>query len=163
MANEKTDLVELIEKVQEWADERGIYESSTALSQKLYMIGELANEVRDAIAKNKSQKEVMTEIGDVYVFAINWFTMCKCDAKTISSDLFPVRPEMPNVIQSPTIDACIDNFIQWLDNSHYMSFRFLYTICNILEVSRQECLELAYEKISKRKTRMQNGKAIKEV
>lgn len=151
----------LVKGVQEWAEERGIYEGSTALTQKLFMIGELCNEVRDAIAKDLGDEAIKTEIGDVYVFAINWLTMCKIDARTIEADIFPKNGERQNDISNPSVDDCVDGFVQWINVNYNLSFRYLYTLTIILGYDREECLKLAYDKITKRKTTMQNGKAVK--
>jgi len=49
---------DLIESVLNWAEVKGIPKHSTALSQRLSAIGELTNEFRDAIAENKSARQV---------------------------------------------------------------------------------------------------------
>jgi NTP pyrophosphatase (non-canonical NTP hydrolase) len=150
---------ELIESVIDWADAKGIYEHSTALSQRLYAIGELTNEFRDAIAKNKSSEEIKTELGDVLVFYINYMAMSDKSAEHIVNRFSNAsfRAWCPEDNVDLGISAAVDD--------SKLTEVFLAQIAAIalgMDSTLEECLQLAYDKISKRTGKMQNGKLVKE-
>lgn len=146
---------DLVGNVLDWSEKKGIHKKSTALSQRLYAVGELTNEFRDAIAKNKSDKEIKTELGDVIVYYINYLKM------ESDYDIHGLLSCPPHNKFSVTIDEIIDYAVT---QSSY-PFLFLEAIKNIAHCvgsTLEECLQLAYDKISKRDGKMQNGKMVKE-
>jgi NTP pyrophosphatase (non-canonical NTP hydrolase) len=150
---------ELIENVLEWSEVKGIHRHSTALSQRLYAIGELTNEFRDAIAKNKTPKEIKTELGDVLVFYINYLHMSGKSAAYIVNrlTLASLRAWCPEDNVDLGISAAVDY--------SKLTEVFLAQIAAIalaMDSTLEECLQLAYDKISKRRGAMQNGKLVKE-
>lgn len=160
---ERTNWNILVENVVEWAEQKGIYENSTALSQQLYAIGELTNEFRDAIAKNKSDKEIKTELGDVLVFYINAQKMSHFLAE--DSINFRLGEEVKTRIfrDMPSLDDVILGAAKCLACAYSSSaWTLLEEIARRIDSSLEECLELAYNKISKRNGKMQNGKLVKD-
>lgn len=149
-------MIELIENVQNWAREKGIYDHSTELDQKVRMIGELTNEFLGAIDKGKGREEILTELGDVYVFGVNWRTLDGCSSDTIEK-----------LINTPGC-GLEGELIVWIDNciktawSPCVFFSSLADIAYLMNSTPEECLQLAYDKIKNRKTKMVNGKAVKE-
>jgi NTP pyrophosphatase (non-canonical NTP hydrolase) len=150
----------LIENVINWAESKGIYEKSTALSQRLYAIGELTNEFRDAIAKNKTPKEIKTELGDVLVFYINYLHMSGKSARHIV-ELFRKACDEYSHRANGDIDSHVGSAVDSSKNPPWFSAH-LATVALGIDSTLEECLQLAYDKISKRNGQMQNGKLVKE-
>lgn len=153
-------IAKLIENVLEWSEAKGIYEKSTALSQRLYAIGELTNEFRDAIAKNKSPEEIKTELGDVLVFYINYLHMSGKSAEHIA-ELFGKSYDAYAHWANDHIDSLISSAVVNSKNPPWFLI-YLTTVALAIDSTLEECLQLAYDKISKRKGQMQNGKLVKE-
>lgn len=160
---ERTKINVLVENVVEWADQKGIYENSTALSQQLYAIGELTNEFRDAIAKNKSDEEIKTELGDVIVFYINAQKMsCFLTEESINYRLSE-GTQIRMFRDMRSLDDVILEAAKCLSCSYSSSaWALLEEIARRIDSTLEECLELAYNKISKRTGKMQNGKLVKD-
>lgn len=149
----------LIESILEWSEVKGIPKHSTALSQRLYAIGELTNEFRDAIAKNKSSDEIKTELGDVLVFYINYLVMSGKSAVYIDNrfSLASLRAWCSEDNIDLGIGAAVDD-----SKVPEIFLTQIAAIAHGIDSTLEECLQLAYDKISKRKGQMQNGKLVKE-
>jgi NTP pyrophosphatase (non-canonical NTP hydrolase) len=147
---------ELIEKVRIWAETKGIYDSSTAIAQLNGAIGELY-EFREAVIKGKPEREIKTELGDVLVFLINMFTIDNIRVKAIASTF--IDAQTSEAIEK---DLEFEQYIKFA--AHYFTRWEVYTglayVAHYYDL--EECLQLAYDKISKRTGEMRNGKFCKD-
>lgn len=132
------------EKVIEWGHARGIFEHSTVTKQYLKSLSELG-EVCDALAKDDIEHAKM-EIGDFIVALILLGEM--------RGERFKVQEE--------TYGGKTHELITIICSDIVGSSWWLARLCFELGTTQGECLQMAYDKISKRKTTIVNGVAVKE-
>lgn len=124
---------ELIKSVIAWSESRGIYEKSTAEKQYELYLEETA-EFYEAL-KSGNRDDIIMEYGDRVVTIINAYAMLYGE-----SEIFDIS----------------DEIITLFGNHFEVSLReqFCFTA--------QQALEAAYNKISKRKGSMKDGKFTKQ-
>jgi len=161
----------LIEKVIQWAEDRGIIANSTAEKQMLKTIEEVG-ELAKAIAKN-DMPGIIDGIGDVMVTLIIqshkqrlYFSDVLDEEKTGKW----VTPE--NKIHTCLLLSCsiggLCCGVHRVGESHEMLDRlascthWLIRMSEFYNISLEHCLESAYNEISKRKGKMENGLFVKE-
>jgi len=157
-------MLKLVKGVIEWGSEKGIHAKLSASSQLVFAIGELCNELPDAIAKGKSDDEIKKELGDVMVFYINYLVIYR-DASAVyiakrveSAATYDGGFDADNDLAEIIIDGLRDS----VNGSYSLGFfRMLHAIADRLDATLEECLQLAHDKNAKRKHKMQNGKLVK--
>ena len=147
----------LINEVIEWADSKGIYKKLTPSSQLVMAIGELCNEFRDAIIKEKPHEEIKKELGDVVVFYINHLYM-----KGLDSDDMNCFFENAIVVDAQLDDQLLSIVSGTLREHTQYAIDRLNTLAYRLNSTLEECLQLAHDKNTKRKHTMKNGKLVKD-
>ncbi len=143
----------LITDVQEWAEEKGIYEKSTWESQWLGMIAEVG-EVADAIMRNDLDKAEM-ELGDVIVYYINYLTM-RGEDTCVCSELCSFLDDEPY----SDIVIVMTTVLELIASSREIIA--INTLCNHLQTTTEKALARAVEKITKRSGKMIGGKFVKD-
>lgn len=157
---------ELVSKIADWAEEKDIYKDSDFLSQRLGSIGEFC-EFREAIIKGKSDIEIKTEFGDAIVFFINAcylngeIKMARDKLSMINKQVKPVSFYDVDKINY-LLDRAINSISSIGSHALYEAFQFIDHIQPLIGASVEECLTLAYEKISKRDGEMKNGKFVRQ-
>lgn len=145
---------DLINRTIQWATNKGIYENSTADAQLLGALEELG-ECSTAWRDGDIEAAKM-ELGDVLVYLINYDQLEGKDHFDISE----VTVKTCNQLSSWSFICIFDD----VSARKAKSTRFgLAVIAAGLNSTPQECLELAVNKIEKRKhAGFKNGKLIKE-
>lgn len=151
-------LEEYKEKIENWAEERGIYDVPDHYKQ-LLKLGEEFSELLVAINKKDTQ-EMKDAIGDMFVCIVNV-------GKILNINILDLVIEEPNKkyeINSVSIYAV--NALMCTDNKNALNLKLLVNIlqgfCNHLKIDFLECVDLAWNTIKNRKGRMVNGKFVRE-
>ena len=154
-------MLELIDLVQVWAKEKGIYDKSTDEAQLNGAISELF-EFREAVIKGESDERKIEELGDVFVQLINSMTLA--GGAEILKTLYSSVPIIVMTIdksafESVTRQAAIAILLTQVAQVHV----YMHSLARFIgeKVTLTQCLDVAYEKISKRKGAMKNGKFVK--
>lgn len=146
-----------------WAEDRGIYEFSTAKAQMLKTLSE-TGELADAIIKN-DKDGIKDAIGDVAVCVINY---AKMEDQPIE---MPVTED--GMLESPSevvgeIAITIGSILASSLNKHHFNSQFilsmLLSICQLLDTEQSpvvfsECCDQAWNEIKDRTGRMVAGGA----
>lgn len=137
--------------VQKWAEERGIYDHSTAEAQVMKALSEIG-ELADAIGK-LDLEGVKDGIGDVAVCMVNYAVMdaVDCDAPE-SGRLFDITEEIGSICE-----AIADNLAYGIDIDVTMVNECLDSIAKQHVFTFSECLSKAWNEIKDRKGRMVEG------
>lgn len=149
-------MIELIEKVQAWAKEKGIYDKSTPDKQWLGIIAEIG-EVSDWLFK-ENYEEAEMELGDVIVYYINYMFMKDnvikvSDFAQMYFGEYSDRDVINNLLSSARM----------IDVIHRRDFELTVAIvAGHIGTTPERALSRAYEKISKRSGQMKNGKFSKD-
>lgn len=144
-------MIDLINGVESWAEEKGIYKNSTADAQKLLCYAE-AGELSDELAKGNFDTAEM-ELGDVIV---TWINHCKLRHQQIRISDFN---------QSNLFDAEPIDLIDELMNSIYFDYQVENAVASVaayINTTPEIALNRALEKITKRKGKMIGDKFVKE-
>lgn len=144
-------MIELIEQVQAWAKEKGIYDKSTADAQKLLCYAE-AGELADELAKGDNDAAEM-ELGDVMV---TWINRCYMRPNELRVSDF----NQTNLLEAEPVHLADELF-----NSIYFDFeveKAVAAIAQSIKTTPEIALSRALEKITKRKGKMIGGKFVKE-
>jgi len=147
----------LIQKVIEWGNEKEIFLKSTPYKQLLKSASELG-EVCDAMAKQDYVHAKM-EIGD---FIVTLILFCEMIGERyyivhningeLSRSIERIHTRLFHIYLKP-----YSNNI-WLEEmSNEVS-----KLCFFIGTTQEECLQMAYEKISKRTGKMENGVFVKD-
>lgn len=156
---------ELQNKVIQWAEEKGIFEKSDPTSQFLKTISEVG-ELADAVNKN-DLPEIKDAIGDTYVtimlFAkmvgyerlFGWTNPPTDDCATKSDVLY-----LAGAIGDSTFKIISG---REKDIKFIMLDMLLIQIARKYKWTAKECIQSAYDIISKRTGKMENGVFIKDV
>lgn len=145
---------ELIQQVINWADEKGILAKSTPEKQFLKFMSELG-EFCDELAKENYDAAKM-ELGDVIVTIILYFEL--------SGNKFRIDSLATG---STGRTGRINRIICDLPTEAYqLSFNYLsdslMSLTKAIDSTPEECLQLAFDKISKRQGSMVNGVFVKQ-
>ena len=147
----------MIEKVQEWAKSKGIYEKSSATTQQIMMYIELG-EFADEVLKGGTAHNQAMELGDVIVCLINYLTMVNDQVSLL--DLHGVLDGDYEYDDSFTRDDLLLGFLYADDITTFINAIIpLYAMGIGHPVSN--CLSMAYHKIINRTGEMKNGKFVK--
>lgn len=156
--------MELIQQVIAWGEEKGIFETSSPAKQLLKSASELG-EVCDAVAKVDSEALEM-EVGDFIVTLILYSKMRGFDIDTV----FKLSKESRATNSRRSIARVHRDFSSLLlcelnyDANPYNFFALceqLALFCLDADIDPKDCLQRAYDKISKRKGSMVNGVFVK--
>lgn len=149
---------ELIEKIEQWAEDRNIIKGSKPIDQAMKLFSEFG-ELADNVGKGRDCRD---DIGDCAVVLI---IMCRqLGIPTIDS------------IQEDNDNYTIKEYVAWagywmcswvssgMSNSEELGFIFsnLINIAKLKNYTLQECVQIAYNDIKDRKGVMFNGVFIKE-
>lgn len=167
-----------IEKINEWAKDRGIFEFGSVEAQ-LEKSREENAELTKAITKyEKGNKEAIEEIkdaiGDVYVTLVVATSLAGLRTYLIFRNYKPEYIKMPVgwkyfTRESRTFDNyaynCFANeetTVEDIRDMIYFYIRFLNNVANFYNLKLTDCIEFAYNTISKRKGKMIDGSFVKE-
>lgn len=140
--------------VEQWAEERGIYEHSTPDAQLLKTLSELG-ELADAVIKN-DREALKDAIGDVAIRIVSYAKM--------SGDVLAVPSFDPvEVVSTQKLIANIAISIGWQLDTNLRLTEALYNLNLLAEICQREsfdfmeCCESAWNEIKDRKGRMVAG------
>lgn len=167
-----------IERINEWAKDRGIFEFGYVEAQ-LEKSREENAELTKAITKyEKGNKEAIEEIkdaiGDVYITLVVATSLAGLRTYLIFRNYKPEYIKMPVgwkyfTRESRTFDNyaynCFTNeetTVEDISDMIYLYVRFLNNVANFYNLKLTDCIEYAYNTISKRKGKMIDGSFVKE-
>lgn len=167
-----------IERINEWAKERGIFEFGSIEAQ-LEKSREESAELTKAITKyEKGNKEAIEEIkdaiGDVYVTLVVATSLAGLRTYLVFRGYKPERIKMSVgwkyfIREARAFDAYAYNSFtneettaEDIKDMIYVYVRFLNNVANFYNLKLTDCIELAYNTISKRKGKMIDGSFVKE-
>ena len=144
------------EKVEKWAEERGIYEHSTPEAQLLKALSELG-ELADAVIKN-DREDLCDAIGDVAVCLINYARMAGYETGS------PCYDPCDEATTNDLIAACSILIGRHLEGTKSAQ-DLVVIMCSLVGIAQREnlffteCCESAWHEIKDRKGRMVPGGA----
>ena len=145
----------LKDKVIEWAEDKGIFEKSDPTSQFLKTISEVG-ELADAVNKN-DLPEIKDAIGDITVTLILHAEMTDSELELDVDEC--VGYENPK----EAVLYLLQVLCKIVDYEEYgATIEALVAIASYYGWTLQECLQSAYDVISKRTGKMENGVFIKD-
>lgn len=167
-----------IERINKWAKERGIFEFGSVEAQ-LEKSREENAELTKAITKyEKGNKEAIEEIkdaiGDVYVTLVVATSLADLRTYLIFRNCKPEYIKMPVKWKYFTRELrAFDNYayncftneettVEDIKDMIYLYVRFLNDVANYYNLKLTDCIEYAYNTISKRKGKMIDGSFVKE-
>lgn len=156
---------ELIQKIEKWADEKGITEHGTIEGQIKKTVEELTEL---AIAIRQYYKEgIIDGIGDAFVTVVVGNKLDEClDVKDIfSENIYEVEviTDIDTIITE--ISRVINALLHEQDYSEDIITRIiclLLQVCEFCGFDCEVCVEVAYNEIKDRKGKMINGTFVKE-
>lgn len=178
MIKNKKKLKTLIENVNKWAEDKGIHSKGNCFTQ-LMKTHEEVGELINAIYHN-NREETIDALGDILVTIINavWFTdFININEVIESSDNRLVEPEEDVFYNVLFLDKhktyLIDSYVKFEKEPNgytkdyfitdvYTVVETLLEICYVLDLDITDCLEAAYNVISKRSGKIVNGTFIKD-
>lgn len=178
MIKNKKKLKTLIENVNQWAEDKGIHSKGNCFTQ-LMKTHEEVGELINAIYHN-NREETIDALGDILVTIINavWFTdFININEVIESSDNHLVEPEEDVFYNVLFLDKhktyLIDSYVKFEKEPDgynkdsfitdvYTVVETLLEICYVLDLDITDCLEAAYNVISKRSGKIVNGQFIKD-
>ena len=148
---------ELIAKIEQWAEDRNIINGTQPIDQAMKLFSEFG-ELADNVGKGRDCRD---DIGDVFVVLT---IICK-------------QLEIPTIdsIQRDNDNYSIKEYVAWagywmcswvssdMSNSEELGFIFsnLINIAQLKDYTLEECVEIAYNDISKRQGILWNGVFVK--
>lgn len=146
---------EIQNKVIQWAEDKGIFEKSDPTSQFLKTISEVG-ELADAVNKN-DLPEIKDAIGDITVTLILHAEMTDSELELDVDEC--VGYENPK----EAVLYLLQVLCKIVDYEEYgATIEALVAIASYYGWTLQECLQSAYDVISKRTGKMQNGVFVKD-
>lgn len=155
---------ELIEKIEQWAEDRNIIKGSKPIDQAMKLFSEFG-ELADNVGKGRDCRD---DIGDVLVVLT---IMLKQQGRTILGYIDrPVREEHENIkFEVGELADCLAQLTMYLDQDKtFYSYGYSRAVALLGRIARhfgytlQECIQIAYNDIKERKGAMYNGVFIKE-
>ena len=146
---------ELQQNIIKWAEDKGIFEKSDPTSQFLKTIEELG-ELASAVNKN-DLPEIKDAIGDVTVTLILLAEM-KDDAIDLDDEIIWGFSNIKTAVVVLTTYL----FKAFRSSEYDDAIHILNTMANHYGWTLQECLQSAYDVISKRTGKMENGVFVKD-
>ena len=151
---------ELKGKVIQWAEDKGVFANSDPISQFLETISEVG-ELADAVNKN-DLPESKDAIGDVAVTLILYHKMLNTKLVLSNETSGGFYSDIKLEIQRLSYYIGQIAEIQ-LVPFNYLAVDMLAAIASYYGWTLQECLESAYDVISKRTGKMENGVFVKDI
>ena len=158
----------LIENIEQWAEDRNLIKGSTPLMQSMKLLSEFG-ELTDAIGK-RNIGDVKDGIGDVFVVMT---IMCKQTGNSIIIDNGYTLP-LTTIVENKALDLG-KNILEFSNLSTAKEIKSLLhhivvsesvdnmrAIANAFELTLEQCVAHAYNEIKDRKGYMSNGIFIKE-
>ena len=146
---------ELQNKIIQWAEEKGIFEKSDPTSQFLKTISEVG-ELADAVNKN-DLPEIKDAIGDVTVTLILHAEMTDSELELDVDECIGYENPKEAVLY------LLQELCKIVDDEEYGdTIEALYAMAAYYDWTLQECLQSAYDVISKRTGKMENGVFVKD-
>ena len=146
---------ELQQNIIKWAEDKGIFEKSDPTSQFLKTIEELG-ELASAVNKN-DLPEIKDAIGDVTVTQILLAEM-QDDAIDLDDEIIWGFSD----IKTAVVELTTYLYEAFRSSEYDDAIQILNTIANHYGWTLQECLQSAYDVISKRTGKMENGVFVKD-
>ena len=146
---------ELQQNIIKWAEDKGIFEKSDTTSQFLKTIEELG-ELASAVNKN-DLPEIKDAIGDVTVTLVLHDKMKNGELILDLNGCFATKNPKQTVLE--LFDG-LSAAIVYGDYQHIIEC--LISLANYYGWTLQECLQSAYDVISKRTGKMENGVFVKD-
>ena len=150
---------ELQQNIIKWAEDKGIFEKSDPTSQFLKTISEVG-ELADAVNKN-DLPEIKDAIGDVAVTLILYHKMLNIKLVLSNETSGGFYSDIKLEIQRLSYYIGQIAEIQ-LVPFNYLAVDMLANIASYYGWTLQECLQSAYDVISKRTGKMENGVFVKD-
>ena len=155
-------MLELIKKIEQWAEDRNIIRGSEPIDQAMKLFSEFG-ELADNVGKGRDCRD---DIGDVFVVLVIICKQCDVDINSHyqgSESSWGVK----------TLTRCLAEFLSRLvyDLDHYkedvdgqliQALSHLSGIAELTGSTLEECVQIAYDDIKDRKGIMSGGIFIKE-
>ena len=152
---------ELIQKIEQWANDRNIIKGSKPIDQAMKLFSEFG-ELADNVGKGRDCRD---DIGDVFVVLTIMSAQMKNKIKIPMEILLDDLEVKQHVIE---LGNFLNNFSYQCKTKKEREFSLessimsLIAISNKLEYSLEECVQIAYDDIKDRKGIMSNGVFVKE-
>lgn len=152
---------ELIQKIEQWANDRNIIKGSKPIDQAMKLFSEFG-ELADNVGKGRDCRD---DIGDVFVVLTIMSAQMKNKIKIPMEILLDDLEVKQHVIE---LGNFLNNFSYQCETKKEREFSLessimsLIAISNKLEYSLEECVQIAYDDIKDRKGIMSNGVFVKE-
>lgn len=140
-------LEELVPKIQDWAEKRGLIFESNIPNQQLKLIEELGETAKAILTSN--EKEIKDGIGDTFVVLVILFAQAKKDVH------FEFSPDKGDSFMR------IERIINFSRYFYFEAFDFLNDLAISNNFDLTECANLAWNEIKDRKGNTVNGTFIK--
>lgn len=153
-------MLELIRKIEQWAEDRNIIKGSKPIDQTMKLFSEFG-ELADNVGKGRDCRD---DVGDVFVVLT---IMCKQLGKSISEfdlEKYELYSDKRAVL---SLSESLFKFSDYantgkLDDEIYSCVGHLDYIAEYHETTLEECVQITYNDIKDRKGIMNNGIFIKE-
>jgi NTP pyrophosphatase (non-canonical NTP hydrolase) len=155
---------DLNDKIIQWAEDRGIFEKSSPIKQQRKTVEEMG-ELFEAVNKGNTD-DIKMEIGDVYVTLA---LQAKMQDIEIEEDDTLINEVIYNIDMLPAYIGEISNGVtaeypraSFVDSINSAVDCLVVTAWRDNNLTLNECVQAAYDKISKRKGDMKDGIFIKD-
>lgn len=140
---------ELIKKIEQWGEEKGLIKPENAPKQYLKFLEEVGEVAKELLKPEIDKEALKLELGDVGVTII----------------LLSKQLGVKQFIRKSDIVLSISYIIEEVNENDIgvYTLDYLSDFCNYHELTLQDCLQSAYDKISKRKGETINGVFVKSV
>ena len=150
---------DLIQKIEQWAEDRNIIKGSKPIDQAMKLFSEFG-ELADNVGKGRDCRD---DIGDVFVVLTIMAKQYEIEIRRVIGmplphELLCVKWDIASLGKSISNFVSDDNEILHLG----MCVSFLSLICKRHNYTLEECIQIAYNDIKDRKGVMYNGVFIKE-
>lgn len=164
----KEKVLDLVEKVEVWATEKGIFEKGTVEAQMVKTLEEIT-EMQMAIIKD-DKEEIKDALGDIFITIIVGSKMANTNIRECIED-YCVDENKIEMDKMQRIGTWIHLINFYLDivgepydkNGSSFMLILLSNYADVYDLKIEECLESAYNVIAKRKGKMIDGMFVKEV
>ena len=154
---------ELIQKIEQWANDRNIIKGSKPIDQAMKLFSEFG-ELADNVGKDRDCRD---DIGDVFVVLTIMAKQADMDiAFSVSRKSLPLNEPL-KVLVARLSDSLTTLALSTQENRMPIyalndSISWLKLICLSCRYTLEECVQIAYNDIKDRKGVMSNGVFIKE-